>query len=275
MGLCEPFMNPQASEIVRWLKDSGKYSLSLTTNGMVLLTEDKLDALLRVDDLVFSIDTAEPSTFHYLRGGADLNIVMRNLQRMIEYKCKLGLGKSDNPPIHINAVITEANFHQIPSLIHMLEPYADDLTYLMIDPVSRPDFSVFKPLVDSEVALKEALDVYEAEARKSPLKVIGFEYMLSKSAKWDHCLLAWDAMFIHPNGDAYFCYNYDYILGNVFKEHPLKVWNSKSALAFRKMLQSDDPPLEQCRTCNFARQQWQLEGKFSSEELKKRMGWQE
>ena len=34
MGLCEPFLNPEIYEIIRWLHDSG-YTMSLTTNGTV------------------------------------------------------------------------------------------------------------------------------------------------------------------------------------------------------------------------------------------------
>lgn len=261
MGLCEPFLNPETSSILRWLKDMGGYSLSFTTNGMVPLTDDMLDALLRVDDFVFSIDTSDPETFHFLRGGADLNRVMENLKRLIEYKHERGLSKLDNPPIHINSVVTSRNFNQIPGLIRMLEPYADDLKYLMIDPVTRPDYQDFEePLMLQRNEFDKYIDEYRKVARSSPLKVLGFDYMLEPSANWGNCFLAWQSMFIEPNGDAYFCYNYEYVLGNVFEQDPLKIWNGPKARDFRKELLSADPPLKQCRSCNFARGGWQPHG---------------
>jgi len=263
MGLCEPFLNAETSDIVRWLKDKGNYSISLTTNGMVNLDSDKLDALLRCDDMVFSIDTADPETFRLLRGGGDLDRVMRNLVRVIQYKQERGLGASDKPPIHINAVITSLNFHQIPNLIKMLEPYAADLTYLMIDPVSRPDYSHFEgPFVLRRNEFERFVPEYRRLAAQSPLKVLGFDWLFKESFGWSRCCLAWQSMFIQPNGDVYFCYDYRYVLGNVFGEDPLNIWNNSRAQEFRRQLLSTNPPLGQCHFCNFARSGWQIGGVY-------------
>jgi MoaA/NifB/PqqE/SkfB family radical SAM enzyme len=230
MGLCEPFLNPETPNVLRWLKDEGKYSISITTNGMVDLNEDKLDALLRADDMVFSIDTSEPETFKYLRGGADLKRVTSNMERLIKYKKDRGMKKMDNPPIHINAVVTSKNFHQIPDLIKMLGAYADDLKYLMVDPVTRPDYQEFEePLMLQREEFDKHIEEYRELAKKSPLKIVGFDYMLKESRNWRDCHLTWDGMFVQPNGDAYFCYDYEYVIGNVFKDDPLKVWNSDRA----------------------------------------------
>jgi len=264
MGLCEPFLNPETPNVLRWLKDEGKYSISITTNGMVDLNEDKLDALLRANDMVFSIDTSEPETFKYLRGGADLKRVTSNMERLIKYKKDRGMKKMDNPPIHINAVVTSKNFHQIPDLIKMLGAYADDLKYLMVDPVTRPDYQEFEePLMLQREEFDKHIEEYRELAKKSPLKIVGFDYMLKESRNWRDCHLTWDGMFVQPNGDAYFCYDYEYVIGNVFKDDPLKVWNSDGAKEFRKRLLTDDPPLKQCHCCDFARPGWQVEGAYT------------
>jgi radical SAM protein with 4Fe4S-binding SPASM domain len=263
MGLCEPFMNPEAPAIVKWLKSQG-YFISLTTNGMVSLTGERLDCLRCVDDFVISIDTDDPETFSYLRGGAKLPIVMENFRRVIEMKRSLGLGKKDNPPLHINAVITSLNFHQIPSLIKMLEPYADDLTYLMVDPVSRPDYQKFEdPLAIKHDAKFEA-QICELRkiARQSRLSVVGLDYMLTPSYHWRDCPISWLNIWVQPNGDIYNCYAYEYVVGNAFKDNPLRAQNSKKARDFRKRLLTNDPPLQQCRCCNFARPGWQLSGVY-------------
>ncbi len=263
MGLCEPFLNPDTPDILRYIGDEAGLSISFTTNGMVELTDDRLDALTRVGDFVFSIDSPDPDTFKTLRGGADLEKVMANLERLLRFKRDRGLGKADNPPIHINAVITSRNYTQIPDLIRMLEPYADQLTYLMVDPVSRPDFQSFEePLMVRRDLFDAHIAEYRAFAKASPLQVVGFDYMFEGSTEWGSCTMSWDGMFVHANGDAYYCYDYTYLLGNVFNRGPLRVWNSKAARDFRKRLQTCDPPLEQCRTCNFARSGWQTEGVY-------------
>lgn len=262
-GLCEPFMNPECPEIIEWLKSEG-YHISFTTNGMVPLTGKRLDCLRCVDDFVISIDTSDPETFHYLRGGANLSTVMENFKRVIEMKHTLGLGKHDNPPMHINAVITSKNFHQMPRLIKMLEPYADDITYLMVDPVSRPDYSKFEDplaMVHDEGFEKELVKLREI-VKQSKLPVVGLDYMLTPSYGWRDCPLSWLNIWVEPNGDIYNCYGFDYVMGNAFKDNPLFAHNSGKARDFRKSLMTDNPPLLQCRSCNFARPGWQLHGGY-------------
>jgi radical SAM protein with 4Fe4S-binding SPASM domain len=271
MGLCEPLLNDELPDILRWLQDEGHYGISLTTNGMVTINDDMLDALTRVGTLVFSIDTADEETFKYLRGGAELKKVMGNLIRVIEYKHAHNLDRMNNPPIYINAVMTRRNFAQVPRLIEMLEPYAADLTYLMLDPVSRPDYQRFEsPLMLAKEEIGADLERFRRIAKESPLNTLGLDYMLEGSSNWGNCYMAWDGMFIEPNGDAYFCYNYDYVIGNVFKEDPLQVWNSSRAQEFRQKLLSSNPPLEQCHSCNFARSGWQPEGDYARQKLNRK-----
>jgi len=269
MGLCEPFMNPEAPDILRWLKDEKEYSLSFTTNGMVYLNNNRLDCLTRVSDMVISIDSPDPKTFNFLRGGADLEKVMTSMVRVLDYKRDHGLGRFDDPPMHINSVITSRNFDEIPELIAMLEPYADELTYLMVDPVSRPDYSTLEEPLMLQSMEKEGYDRKLKEFRKlavqSPLQIIGLDYMLATSDAWRDCVLSWTSPFLEPNGDVYFCYAYRGVLGNVFNERLMRIWNTPDAMAFRAKLLTDDPPLNQCRSCNFARSGWQPDGYYSKE----------
>ena len=261
-GLCEPFLNPECPEIIEWL-ESRDYHISFTTNGMVSLTGKRLDCLRHIDDFVISIDTSDSETFTYLRGGDKLSVVMQNLERVVEMKRGLGLSKHDNPPFHVNAVITSMNFHQIPGLIKMLEPYEDQITYIMVDPVSRPDYSNFDPLAIKHDAIFEVKrEELKQFVKHSKIPVVGLDYMLEPSRNWKDCPMAWGDLWIEPNGDIYNCYGFDYTIGNVFRNSPLLAFNSEKQREFRKRLLTSDPPLKQCHSCNFAREGWQLHGGY-------------
>lgn len=193
--------------------------------------------------------------------------VMGTFKSVIEWKRKNGLGKLDNPPIHINAVITQQNIDQIPGLFALLEPYADDLTYLMVDAVSRPDYQTFErplSLTGEEFAIK--INEIKKLSKTSPLSIIGFDYMLEPSKEWSRCALTWFGMYIQPNGDANFMFDYNRTVGNIFEANPLFVWNSKVARSFRRKLMSPEPPIEQCKSCNFARKNWQPGGVYITEQ---------
>lgn len=260
MGLCEPYCNPDVSNILKWLKHEGGYSISFTTNCTIPFTSVKLGALRCVDDMAVSIDSADPVVFRELRG-ADLHKVMTNLTDIIRYKRVLNLKANDSPPIHINAVISKRNWSGIPDLIKMFEPYANDITYMILDPCTRPDYSTEDTFIITEKP--SSFDEYKQLAKRSPLKIMGFDWMFKKSTHWSGCHLTWLGPFVHPNGDVYPCYGYEYIVGNIFDKPLLSVWNSPLMREFRRSLATDHPPLKQCHFCNFARQAAQPGGVYN------------
>lgn len=259
MGLCEPYCNPHTDQILKWLKDVGRYSISFTTNCTIPFTPARLDALRRVDDMAVSIDSADPVVFNTMRG-ANLDTVMTHLTDIIRYKRVLKLTAFDSPPIHINAVITQHNWSGIPDLIKMFEPYANDLTYLMLDPCTRPDYSKSDVFILSEKP--DNFDEFKQLAKASPLKIIGFDYMFRPSTEWSTCSMTWFGPFVQPNGDVYPCYGYKTVVGNLYRESLLHAWNSPLMREFRRSLQTSYPPLAQCHFCNFARSKWQLGGSY-------------
>ena len=109
MGLCEPLLNPDLKHIIELagINDKG---IALTTNGTIPFEEGLLSRLKYVGDMVFSIDSPDPQTFKAMRGGANLSSVMVNMRSVLQWKKDNGRGRFDNPPIHINAVISEKNF---------------------------------------------------------------------------------------------------------------------------------------------------------------------
>lgn len=262
-GLCEPYLNPSAPEIIRWLKHEG-FHISYTTNGTIPLTGERLECLRDVDDFVISMDTDNPETFRQLRVGADLKTVLANLERVVKWKRSLRLSKHDNPPMHINAVITTLNFGQMKGLVHMLEPYSDQITYVMVDPVSRPDYSMMNPLaLEHDKAFESWINDVQTFAKKeSKLPIVGLDYMLTASTNWRDCPIAPLNLWLEPNGDIYYCYGFDYVIGNAFRDNPLFVFNNAKSRAFRKKLSTSEPPLRQCHSCNFARSGWQLHGGY-------------
>ena len=262
MGLCEPFTNPAIYRMLPWLEGHG-YSTAVTTNGTIPFKD--FAALSCAGELMFSIDTIDPKIFAEVRGGASIDAVLANLESVIEWKHK---NNSQKPPVRINGVISEKTIAQLPAMFDYFDAYANDIDFIQFDVVSRPDYSPSDPVClkhSKEFAAK--LGALSIEAAKHKIKVLNctqvnsnnlergkpMSFMLEEATNWRSCPLSWYSMFVEPNGDAYFCYNYGYVLGNVFTESPLKVWNSAKARAFRKQLQTNEPPVKQCKICNFAR----------------------
>jgi MoaA/NifB/PqqE/SkfB family radical SAM enzyme len=112
-GLGEPFLNPEFISILRYLKEK-KAIVSLTSNG-TLLGEKQARALVdeAVDRVVFSIDSPDPETFKKIRLGADLNQILKNIERLADVRERSG---QSLPYMILEFVAMAKNLHQLPDV---------------------------------------------------------------------------------------------------------------------------------------------------------------
>ena len=98
-GLCsvklnylgEPLVHPDVVDQVRYAKEKGLIEVMFNTNA-VLLTEKMSRKLLEagLDSIFFSIDSPYPDNYNKIRVGADFRKVVKNVQKFVELRNKLG-----------------------------------------------------------------------------------------------------------------------------------------------------------------------------------------
>jgi radical SAM protein with 4Fe4S-binding SPASM domain len=263
MGLCEPLLNPHVGEILEKLNDCG-YESSITTNGMVNV-DNVAKQMCLTGAISVSLDTFDAATLKHQRGGADLETIIHNLERLLLEKKKGGGGLWDKPIIYVTSVMTTHNFGQFPQLVKMLEKYSNQLS-LLVDPVTRTDYQHFEqPFVLADKRFRDLIPEYREIERNSPLKIVGLDWMFEPSVYQKDCIMPWNSMFLQPNGDIFSCYHYGLVFGNVFQRSPLATWNNESARHFRHQLRTGTNTLKQCVTCNWARKGWQPGGTYLKE----------
>lgn len=130
-GLGEPLIHPDIVRIVGRYKADGAF-VGLVTNGM-LLTERISRGFIenRLDQLVVSVDAADPDLFAKIRKGADLQKISDNITTLNHLKKTLHAG---NPSLALNVVVQSANFSQLPQIIHLAEKW--DIHFITFVPVS-------------------------------------------------------------------------------------------------------------------------------------------
>jgi MoaA/NifB/PqqE/SkfB family radical SAM enzyme len=104
-GLGEPILHPRLPEMIRTVRHRGTAShIRLVTNG-TLLTAKRFVPLCQagLTSLAVSIDSMDPARFARFRGGARLEIVLRNLRDLACYRRAAGLSLS----LKIKAVLIE------------------------------------------------------------------------------------------------------------------------------------------------------------------------
>jgi radical SAM protein with 4Fe4S-binding SPASM domain len=86
----EPMMHPQAVELMEYAKKVGA-KVGLITNGS-LFDEESSRRLLEagVDMIEFSVDAADPDTYHRVRAGLQWETLVANVRRMVELREQIG-----------------------------------------------------------------------------------------------------------------------------------------------------------------------------------------
>jgi len=111
----EPFCNPRIGTHLRALCESGVPAREMVTNG-TLLDPDRIALLVKYPPttLFVSSDGARPGTHAAIRGGADLERIVGNLEALIAVR-----GKRRFPMLAFSTTLQKDNLAEIPDLVEL------------------------------------------------------------------------------------------------------------------------------------------------------------
>jgi|WetSurMetagenome_2_1015567.scaffolds.fasta_scaffold08570_5 MoaA/NifB/PqqE/SkfB family radical SAM enzyme len=117
----EPFLNPQAYEMIRYAHSHGIRVIS-STNGHLFATPHHASEVVHsgLDALVFSLDGITQETYRQYRSGGKLQQVLEGITRVITEKRRLG---SETPLVNLRFIVMKHNeqeLHQIGSFASSL-----------------------------------------------------------------------------------------------------------------------------------------------------------
>jgi len=112
-GYGEPFVHPHILDYLAAVKRLG-LKVTVSTNG-TLLDEERVEPLveLGVDGIVVSLDGTDPETYADVRAGADLRMVLDNLERLNRIKAER---RMPFPRLAIEFVALRRNVDELPEL---------------------------------------------------------------------------------------------------------------------------------------------------------------
>jgi MoaA/NifB/PqqE/SkfB family radical SAM enzyme len=258
----EPLLYSQIVSGMKYVKDKG-LRLSVTTNGFLLNKYAESLFQIEVDDLWISLD-----------GTRQLNDVIRGVKgsfdRAIEGIRLINVLKermeSRKPKIHINFTISDLNYnHLVDFAKEMKNEKVHDIQFSHLNFVTEEmaqrhneRFGYFcksTPSSMSKVNLTK-IDIRRLESQIREVKMLfakgGISFtpdLKDEVSLHDYyfrphvpigkkrCLVPWTVASIQPNGDAILlmrCFNY--VVGNVTKQHFLEIWRGEEYRSFRKEL---------------------------------------
>jgi MoaA/NifB/PqqE/SkfB family radical SAM enzyme len=270
----EPLLYSDILSASRYVKERG-LSLSITTNGLLL--KKYIEPLLRIglDDLWISLDGTRElnDSIRGVQGSFDNAI--RGIRLTHSLKKEM---KSKKPTIHINFTISDLNCHNLLDFAkEMIEEKVDSINFSHLNFVTEEmakkhndQFGLFCKTTLSSVKgvnpqkidfenlhgqIKEILKRFpKGGVTFTPdlqdKRLLGDYYLrpdLRVGKK--RCLVPWTTASVQPNGDMVVlsrCFNY--IVGNLMKEHFLEIWGGQRYQSFRRKL-SENEYFPACTRC--------------------------
>ncbi len=244
--------------------------VSVSTNG-TLIGEAWAEKIVRTPftHLAVSIDGGTSETYNRLRRGADLHAVLANIERVQNWKSKLG---SNLPYLSSFFVVMRSNFREIPLYLeHLRGLNIRDVTLETIraskDNLARdPELMTREEIVNpGEIAELHRLLRHTLESERANFRMIRFSGMTALferhgldagfleesacglypdsdqlkpndgSAGFELCPNPWTTLFITENGDVRICFLSE-VIGNLYETPLAALWNCPQALTMRRRM---------------------------------------
>lgn len=227
----ELFVNPDFGRYLDRLYRADVPVREVVTNG-ILLSSDNIGILLESPptSLFVSIDGASPETHARIRGGANLDLIIGNMKKLVSERDRR---RMRYPTLSFSVTLQKSNLHELPDILKLasevgavsvgvvpMVPYSGlEITGETIDPDS-PEVSRQIHLA-SDIASKLGL-IFNSPSAPSPEKLSSCSYL----DNW---------VYIDPDGRINPCphWNTSEPLGNMTCNSFHEIWNGPAYKALR------------------------------------------
>jgi len=248
MGWGEPTMHPQFVEFLKWAECLGlrKY---FCTNGMKL--GELLPAIFenKVDIIAVSIDAADSKQNREIRRGADSDIILNSLRKIVDEKKKIN---SPWPYINFVTTLMKKNIYELPKIVRLAATIG-------LDEVKSVFLTVFddsmagESLYDSMDKVREVFEEASRIANDTGVK-LKIPHLHGEDPAGDAyhkpCYTAWRDFFLGSDGYVRPCMSTPLKFFHIddYKTFD-EMWNSKEIIGFRKSVNVDPAMDVSCKRC--------------------------
>jgi radical SAM protein with 4Fe4S-binding SPASM domain len=228
----EPFLNPQAYDMIKYAHDAGIKVVS-STNGHPFGRGEHAKRVVEsgLDVLVFSVDGTTQASYESFRVLGNLEVVLEGIRRVVAERKRQN---SQTPLINLRFIVMKQNEHEVPYLrILAKELGVDALTLRKY----RDWFN------DSELQPTDTTYQLPNEIQKH-----------GRRLKDNPCKHLWNNPSIHWDGSIVSCfvdYKGDQVLGEMKQQSFKEIWNGETYRKLRHTFRTDWQNHPLCGTCNY------------------------
>ncbi len=251
LGMGEPLLHKDIFKMIHYAKKR-KLHVALFTNGM-LLTNDVSSRLISsgVDRIFFSIDGATAATVESIRAGVKFGVLLGNIECMIRLKKE----RQSSIRLSLRSIVMRNNIHELPALVELArrlgisEVGVQDIQYVYETGISTAEHALRTLPAGEKTEIRSRFRETEQAAEKYGIKLTLPK--LNQPQRWTGCYQPWHEMSITSKGFVLpCCVLHNMFFGNIFAEHPLRIWNNERFIDWRIRMRSGRPP-QPCLHCNW------------------------
>ncbi|HEX5438752.1 MAG TPA: radical SAM protein [Gemmatimonadaceae bacterium] len=265
-GLGEPTMHPRFFEMIEYAVAK---NIRVTTNtNLTLLTAERATRCVTsgLAEIHVSIDGATAATYERIRVHAHHERVVRNLERLIVTRERLG---STHPAVQLVLVVMRQNLHELPELVRLAHGWSVNTVFVQHlchdfgESALPTRYRPMREFVDAQTLLNEdpaRVERYFTEARTLAGQ-LGVDLRLPRTSPRLHppgtpgptrCDWPWRGAYVSYQGSSMPCCMIStpdrLNFGSMAEQGVEAIWTGDAYRRFREQLASDEPP-EVCRSC--------------------------
>lgn len=230
----EPFMKDDAYDMIRYARDKGIF-VETCTNGDLVDAQGVIYS--DVNKISFQIGGIDEETHQRYRVRSSFAKVEKNLRALVAERKK---HPNSNVQIEAGLIVMRHNEHQVDGFLKWARDIGVDLANI-VDPSVRN-------MLEGHAYLTRDRKYwfYDEEAFERGI-------LKPKVVMDNECTWVWNSTLVNWNGDVVPCCrdpNGKNILGNVFQDGLMNVFNGDQAMAFRRKILKSQSEVGICRLCS-------------------------
>jgi MoaA/NifB/PqqE/SkfB family radical SAM enzyme len=230
----EPFLNKHVYDMIRYTRQKDIY-VETCTNG------DFVDAkgviYSDINKISFQLGGMTEETHRRYRIDCSLARAHKNLHELIAERNRT---PGSNVEVEVGFIVMRHNEHEVPAFLKWAKEIGVD-TANIIDPAVRNMLEAYAYLPKDRKYW-----FYDEQALERGI-------LKPKIVPHNECAWIWNSMQINWNGDAVPCCrdpNGKHVLGNVFEDGIMPVFNGTKAREFRRRILNNQGEVDICRLCS-------------------------
>ena len=233
----EPFLNKGSYRMIQYAAERGIW-VSSCTNGNHIDPQELLKS--GIGEINFQIGGMTQEIHEIYRRGGDLKRVFASIEECLDLRDQMFKNCRNRPMINISFILMKHNEHQIAAFMDYCKKRGVD-RYNIIGTCLR-EHSQGNQLLPTDTSYW----IYDENAFQKGV-------LIPKHRPNNYCEWIYFTTTIQVNGDVVPCCrdpSGKYILGNVFNQEFIKIWNNQNYKDIRKIVAKQSNNFELCRLCS-------------------------